>query len=37
MAASIGVSVYPPDGEDFGRLLHAADLRMYAQKDRPRA
>ena len=37
VAASIGISVYPHDAQDFGRLLHAADLRMYELKDRPRA
>ena len=37
VAASIGISVYPHDAQDFGRLLHAADLRMYELKDRTRA
>jgi GGDEF domain-containing protein len=32
VAASIGVSVYPEDGAEFGPLLHAADARMYAVK-----
>ncbi|QNN53110.1 diguanylate cyclase domain-containing protein [Nocardioides mesophilus] len=32
VSASIGLSTYPQDGEDFGRLLHAADLRMYQLK-----
>ena len=30
---SIGISTYPHDAEDFGRLVHAADLRMYDIKD----
>jgi diguanylate cyclase (GGDEF)-like protein len=32
VGASVGVAVYPEDGEDFEALLHAADLSMYAQK-----
>jgi len=32
VGASVGVAVYPADGEDFEALLHAADLSMYAQK-----
>ena len=32
VGASIGVSVFPGDGENFDALLHAADLRMYARK-----
>ena len=30
--ASVGVSVHPEDGADFGPLLHSADGRMYASK-----
>ena len=30
--ASIGVSVHPEDGAEFGPLLHEADARMYAAK-----
>jgi diguanylate cyclase (GGDEF)-like protein len=29
---SIGISVCPDDGEDFGHLFHLADLRMYQSK-----
>jgi diguanylate cyclase (GGDEF)-like protein/PAS domain S-box-containing protein len=32
VGASIGVAVYPADGEEFESLLHAADLGMYAHK-----
>jgi diguanylate cyclase (GGDEF)-like protein len=32
VTASIGISVFPGDGEEFGRLLHLADMRMYALK-----
>jgi GGDEF domain-containing protein len=32
VAASVGVSVYPHDGEEFADLLHAADLNMYERK-----
>jgi len=32
VGASIGVAVYPADGEDFDALLHQADLGMYAHK-----
>jgi diguanylate cyclase (GGDEF)-like protein/PAS domain S-box-containing protein len=32
VGASVGVSVYPTDGEDFETLLHNADLSMYASK-----
>ncbi|MGZ4668922.1 MAG: diguanylate cyclase domain-containing protein [Blastococcus sp.] len=32
VGASVGVSVYPEDGEEFADLLHAADLSMYAHK-----
>jgi diguanylate cyclase (GGDEF)-like protein len=30
--ASVGVSVHPDDGAEFGPLLHRADARMYASK-----
>ena len=30
--ASVGVGVYPRDGEEFAALLHSADLDMYARK-----
>jgi diguanylate cyclase (GGDEF)-like protein len=33
VAASIGVATSPDDGTAFADLLHAADLRVYAQKD----
>ena len=32
VGASVGVAVYPADGESFEALLHAADLHMYARK-----
>ncbi|WP_222196145.1 diguanylate cyclase domain-containing protein [Modestobacter italicus] len=32
VSASIGVSVHPEDGAEFGPLLHRADARMYAAK-----
>ncbi|MET0763844.1 MAG: diguanylate cyclase [Blastococcus sp.] len=32
VGASVGVGVYPADGEDFESLLHSADLSMYARK-----
>jgi diguanylate cyclase (GGDEF)-like protein/PAS domain S-box-containing protein len=32
ITASIGISLYPDDGEDFRSLLHRADERMYANK-----
>jgi diguanylate cyclase (GGDEF)-like protein/PAS domain S-box-containing protein len=32
VGASIGVAVYPADGQEFEALLHAADLGMYAYK-----
>lgn len=35
--ASLGVSVYPHDGDAFGTLLHLADLRMYDAKHPARA
>ncbi len=34
LSVSVGLSVYPDDGNDFDALLHAADLRMYASKKR---
>jgi len=30
--ASVGVGVYPRDGEEFAALLHSADVDMYARK-----
>ncbi|MCZ2807445.1 diguanylate cyclase [Modestobacter sp. VKM Ac-2983] len=30
--ASVGISVHPDDGAEFGPLLHRADARMYAVK-----
>jgi diguanylate cyclase (GGDEF)-like protein len=35
VTASIGVSVYPDDGQDASKLLHVADQRMYRLKQRP--
>ena len=32
VGASVGLALYPEDGEDFPALLHAADLRMYDRK-----
>ena len=32
IGVSVGVSVFPKDGDTFGALLHAADIRMYARK-----
>lgn len=32
VGASVGVSVYPEDGENFEALLSAADMRMYSVK-----
>ncbi len=32
VGASVGLGVYPVDGEEFGSLLHAADIGMYAAK-----
>ncbi|SDF84462.1 PAS domain S-box-containing protein/diguanylate cyclase (GGDEF) domain-containing protein [Blastococcus aurantiacus] len=32
VGASVGVAVYPADGEEFGALLHSADMDMYARK-----
>ena len=33
VSASIGVSIYPQDGEDFDTLLGRADVAMYSAKD----
>ncbi|WP_431521227.1 diguanylate cyclase domain-containing protein [Blastococcus capsensis] len=30
--ASVGVGIYPRDGEEFAALLHSADVDMYARK-----
>ncbi|CCG03337.1 diguanylate cyclase domain-containing protein [Blastococcus saxobsidens] len=35
--ASVGVGVYPRDGEEFAALLHSADVDMYARKSAARA
>lgn len=32
VGASVGVAVYPADGEEFETLLHNAHLNMYARK-----
>ena len=32
VGASVGIGVYPADGEEFPTLLHSADLSMYARK-----
>jgi len=32
LAASIGISIYPDDGEDADTLIHAADTAMYVAK-----
>ena len=37
VGASVGVAVYPADGEEFEELLHSADLGMYARKGGQRA
>ena len=34
IGASVGVAVYPADGEEFEALLHSADLGMSARKSR---
>lgn len=36
ISASIGISVYPHDGDDAKTLLHNADAAMYQAKDRGR-
>jgi diguanylate cyclase (GGDEF)-like protein len=36
VGASVGVSVYPADGEEFAALLHSADVDMYARKSAAR-
>lgn len=36
LSASIGIAVYPKDGDSIGGLLSAADAAMYAMKDRQR-
>lgn len=37
VAANIGFSIYPDDGEDLGALLEVGDARMYAAKAAERA
>ena len=37
VGASVGVAVYPADGQEFEALLHTADLNMYASKAGHRA
>ncbi|MCU0969563.1 MAG: EAL domain-containing protein [Rubrivivax sp.] len=37
VSASIGIAMYPHDGEDFDALARAADLAMYRSKDLGRA
>jgi diguanylate cyclase (GGDEF)-like protein len=32
VGASVGVAVYPADGEEFSELLHNADMDMYTRK-----
>jgi diguanylate cyclase (GGDEF)-like protein/PAS domain S-box-containing protein len=32
VSTSIGISVFPEDAREFGRLVHVADARMYALK-----
>lgn len=36
-SASIGIAVYPDDGDDYGLLLQSADISMYAAKSAGRA
>ncbi len=36
VTASIGISLYPDDGEDYRSLIHHADQRMYAVKQNQR-
>ena len=33
ISASIGLALYPDDGDDYATLLQAADISMYAAKD----
>lgn len=37
LGISVGASIYPRDGTNVDELLHAADLRMYATKERHRS
>ena len=37
VGVSVGVSIFPEDGDTFSALLHAADVRMYARKHPQRA
>ncbi len=37
VSLSVGISIFPHDAQDFDGLLHEADLRMYAVKQRERA
>jgi predicted signal transduction protein with EAL and GGDEF domain len=32
MSASVGIAVFPSDGQDFDSLLRQADAAMYASK-----
>jgi len=36
LSVSIGVAVYPHDGERIEALLHASDVAMYAMKAKKR-
>jgi GGDEF domain-containing protein len=36
LSVSIGVAVYPPDGERIEALLRKADVAMYAMKAKKR-